>query len=492
LIEARRGGVVGVGGAQGEWGVGAGGQGVLGPAEQTDHEMHALEIEAWAQREFGGCDLGDARRTRRLVKVASDAAAAPDASLPAQAEGWTDVKAAYRLFDAEGVTFDRVATPHWERTKSQTTGTWLVLGDTTEIDFGRFREAEGLGPVGKGGAEGRGFLLHSGLMVDPDGGVVGLAGQVIRYRRPAPEGERSYDTLKRDRESLVWGELVERIGPPAEGVRFIHVYDRGADNFEVFCRLKNARCDWVIRAARLNRVLTDGRALGDVLDASVQAGNYELDVPSRRGQKRRTAKLVVRFESVELRTPHHRSPWLKRQGVESMELTAVRVEETKAPKGATALSWTLLTSLKVDNFDDAWRVIGHYEKRWGVEEFHKALKTGCRVEARQLQTAERLEPLTALLCVTAVRLLGLRTLARSEPNRPAKSVVPRAWIAALRSLRPQRKIETVDDFFRQLAGLGGHLGRKSDGPPGWLTLYRGLEKLQLAVRAVVANRIRCG
>lgn len=110
-----------------------------------------------------------------------------------------------------------------------------------------------------------------------------------------------------------------------------------------------------------------------------------------------------------------------------------------------------------------------------MEEFHKALKTGCRVEARQLQTAQRLEPLSALLSVTAVRLLRLRTLARSEPERPAKSVVPRAWIATLRSLRPLRKIETVNDFFRQLAGLGGHLGRNSDGPPGWLILYRSLE-----------------
>ena len=402
----------------------------------------------------------------------------------------TDLKASFRLFDAKVVTFARVASPHWERTKSRTEGTWLVLGDTTEIDFGHFREAEGLGPVGKG--VGRGFLLHSGLMVDPEGGVLGLAGQVVRYRKPAPQGERSYQTLRRDRESLVWGELVEQIGPPAEGVRFIHVYDRGADNFEVFCRLQNARCDWVIRAARLNRVLTEGRSLGEVLEGSAQVGGYQLEVPARKGQRRRTAKLVVRFEPVELRAPHHRSPWLREQGVQSMKLTAVRVEEPKAPRGVTPLSWTLLTSLEVKSFDDAWRVIGHYEKRWGVEEFHKALKTGCRVESRQLQTSQRLEPLTALLCVTAVRLLRLRTLARRQPQRPAKSVVPRAWLATLQSLRPRRKIETIDDFFRQRAGLGGHLGRKSDGPPGWLTLYRGLEKLQLAVRAAVACRIKYG
>ncbi len=213
-----------------------------------------LETQEWAKQQFGTCKLGDVRRTRRLVQFAAQAAAAPDSSTPGQTEKWCDLKAAYRLIDNEHVTFDAIAEPHWQQTRRPPTGTYLISCDTTEVDFGATNQATGLGPLG--GGFGRGFLLHSGLMIDPaTEAVIGMAGQKIRYRKPAPKNESRIRRLARDRESRVWGELIDQIGPPPEGVRFVDLCDRGGDNFEVYCKLLLNRHDWVVRARDLHRIV---------------------------------------------------------------------------------------------------------------------------------------------------------------------------------------------------------------------------------------------
>ena len=147
-----------------------------------------LDTEKWAQQQFGSCDLGDVRRTRRLVKFASQVAGDPDASTPGQTERWSDLKAAYRLIDNDNVTFDAIAERHWEHTRQRESGIWLISCDTTQLNFGVTNQATGLGPVGDG--LGRGFLLHSGLMIHPETEeVVGLAGQKIRYRDSIQKNE---------------------------------------------------------------------------------------------------------------------------------------------------------------------------------------------------------------------------------------------------------------------------------------------------------------
>jgi hypothetical protein len=452
-----------------------------------------LDTQQWAQQQFGACDLGDTRRTCRLVKFASQVAADPDASTPGQTEQWSDLKAAYRLIDNEHVTFDAIAGPHWQTTRQQATGTYLISCDTTEIDFGWDNEATGLGPLGRG--SGRGFLLHSGLMIHAETEeVIGLAGQKIRHRKPAPKKESCTRRLARDRESLVWGELIDQIGPPAEGVCFIDLCDRGADNFEVFCKLLLNHHDWIVRAARLNRFVTyqgQEMPLADCLIKLPLAGTYKLSYRSGE-QGWRTAQIEVRFGTVMMPAPRQKSPWLRALGITTMGMNVVEVREVKAPKGVEALHWVLLTSLPVTTFDAAWTVIEYYEKRPIVEEFHKALKTGCRVEERQYETSERLETITALLSVTAVRLLQLRNASRATPERPASEVVPPHWVKMLSCLRGGREIKTVHEFYRQLAGLGGHMLRKGDGKPGWITLWRGFEKLHMALRSVRQYRKKCG
>jgi hypothetical protein len=463
--------------------------------------MHA-HLE-WAQMNFGNCQLGDKRRTRRLIQVASDVAGNPSASFPDQMNTWGDLKAAYNLLDCEDVTFTAIAQPHWELTKQRPAGRYLVIGDTTELDFGIHRDLPDLGPTGNG--SGWGFLLHNALMVDAASQeIIGLAGQTIHYRpqkkkKPAKKKEHSAARLKRKRESDVWGIVIDQVGRPPEAVEWIHVLDRGGDNFEVYCHLLQQRSGWVVRAAKLNRNILAGPAeqplqLADYLPQLEVIGSYELKLRARPQQPARTAKLEVRVGSIKMPVPHHKSPWVRALDPEPIAMNVVYVVEVDPPTGVEPISWVLLTSLPVDTFAQAWTVIEYYEARWLVEEYHKALKTGCRVEDRQLKTKGRLEAMVGLLSVSAVRLLQLKSLARSSPDIPAQRVVPRVWLQILKAARKGlHRVHdlTVGQFYREVAKLGGFLGRKSDGEPGWITIWRGWEKLNNFVHGVtLASKLK--
>lgn len=457
-----------------------------------------LDTKQWAQQQFADCQLGDKRRTRRLVKVAEQVANNPAGSLPEQMQAWDDTKAAYRLFDQEGVTFEAITSPHWQQTRQQTCGDFLILDDTTELNFGKDRQATGLEPTGKG--SGRGFLLHNGLMVEARSkAVVGLAGQEIHYRKATSKKQHSAQKLKRQRESEVWGRLIDRIGPAPDGVQLTHVGDRAADNFEVFCHLQANRCEWVIRMRSLHRkVLVDNgeQSISSCLKQLPLTGEYLLQVRSRDRQPARAARLEVRVGAIRMPVPRQRSPYLRQLSPQPINMQLVWVREIDGPRGATPINWVLCTSLAVTSFADAWRIIEYYEARWLVEEYHKALKSGCRVTARSLRTAARLEALTGLLSVVAVRLLQLKSLARAEPQRPADEVIPPLWLAMLRVARRQRcpaKL-TLGEFYRELAKLGGFLGRRHDGEPGWITIWRGWEKLNTLIHgAELAKQLKtCG
>ena len=458
-----------------------------------------LDPQQWAEEQFGDCQLGDARRTKRAVMLAAQVAAHPSGTTPQQTNGWGDCKAAYRLFDADGVTFEALAECHWRQTLASASGHCLAIGDTTELEFGIHRKVEGLGPTGDGG--GRGFFQHSSLLIRADNEeVLGMAAQKLFHRQPRPKGESRYDRLLRKRESRIWGEVIDMVGPPAEGVRITHIFDRGADNFEVFCKLLLQQADWVIRASQLTRIIHtptgEAMPLRDYLDTLPLAGTYDLRVRAQKKRTARTAHLAVRFGRVILKMPQHRSPWLKKCGIAAIVMWVVEVREVKPPKGVEPLRWVLYTSHAAETFSAAWRVIEYYEKRPLIEEYHKALKTGCRMEERQYKTSARLEAVVGMLSVVAVRLLQLRSTARSEPDRPAREVVPLQWIRVLQQLRRRKhgtnqREWTVRDFYRELAGLGGFLGRKGDGEPGWITLWRGFEKLAPLIDYAYNSR-KCG
>lgn len=460
----------------------------------------SIDAGEWAVQQFGDCQLGDKRRTKRLIEMAKQVAKNPSASFPKQMQDWGDLKAAYRLFDREEVTLDAIAQPHWQQTRAVAPGRYLVLGDTTEIDFGYQRDINGLVPIGNG--SGRGFLLHNALMVDAESeSLIGVAGQTTFYRKKAPKKETKSQRFKRERESQVWGTVIDQIGMPDEGIELVHVFDRGADDFSVFCRLLENRGHWVVRASSMQRhILTpDGekKRVQEYLSELSLVGTYELELRSRPQKPARTAELEVCVGPMHMPAPKHKTPEIRALDPEPIPMSVVWVREVNAPRGVKPIEWVLFASLPANRFDEAWLIIQYYESRWLIEEYHKALKTGCSVQGRLLRDAGRLEAMVGLMSVVAVRLLQLKSVAYNDPDRPARQVVPKLWLQMLKAAR--KKLTRVHDltvyqFYRELAKLGGFLGRKSDGEPGWITIWHGWEQLNTMVDAaeLAINLKKCG
>ena len=462
-----------------------------------------LDVDQWAEQQFGNCRLGDSRRTKGLVTMAAQFAQRPDGSTPDQTENWADLKATYRFFDNNNVSHQAILKPHFAWTcdlMATQGGTVLLVSDTTEVDFGHKREATGLSPTGNG--SGRGFFLHTSLAVDRGTGqALGLVAQELFHRKKAPAKETPTQRLTRARESEVWGRVVDSVGSAPEGTVYRHVFDRGADNYEVFCHLVHQECEWVVRAAQTHRVVEtrDGRRLqlSELLAEQEVRGTRTVQVKAQPNQSARSAKMEMRYVRIVMPRPRNVSPWVKENGASQIAMSAVQLLEPDPPKGCQALNWILLNSDPVKSPSQARRVIEDYEKRPVVEELHKAAKTGCRMEDRQYRTSARLERVTAVQCVIAVRLLQLRAHARLTPERPAIEIVPEQWVRVINGVRHGGKRQdsagmTVRDFYRALAQLGGFVGRKSDGEPGWITLWRGFEKLQLILRGVNYYDPTCG
>jgi hypothetical protein len=468
-----------------------------------------LEPSAWATQNFGGCVLGDKRRTERLIHLAMQAAARPDGSTPEQTETWADCRAAYRLFNEEDVTFGAIIAPHCALTRQSCLpgSVKLIIDDTTEVDYGSQRHVKGLGHTGNG--SGRGFFLHSAMMLDAaDGRIEGLAGQRLFYRKTKAKKSKMATRRSATRESVVWSELVEEIGPPPPGVKWLHVCDRGADDIEIFVRVHQQRCGWVIRAAKLNRyvISPDGRRLS--LDALMNelpvSGLKNVHVPATPKSDARTAVVELRFCSIAIPRPKVLTPWLRTyyanqaSPIPPLPMYAVELREVTPPKGVKPLRWVLYTSEPTTTAEAAFTVVDYYERRPAVEDYHKGLKTGCHVEQRYYHTAAALERVTGLLSVVAIRLLQMRTAARETPNRPAREVAPVRWVRLVQQLRNSKNKRPIDsemtvyNFMRAIAGLGGHLGRKGDGEPGWITLWKGFNKLMQIDRGAELERKKCG
>lgn len=460
----------------------------------------ALPAFDWATREFADARLGDRRRTDRLVSFAAQIAENPTGSIPQQTGSWADAKAAYDFLDNPHVCFSAIASPHWQHTRDCPPGRYLILEDTTEIAWRLGRQIDGAAPLGNG--SGQGFLLHSGLMVGAAReDIHGLAAQAIHYRQPAPANETDAQRVKRQRESAIWLQVIQDIGVPPPQVEWVHVLDRGGDNFEVFAQVRACRTECVVRASVLHRKVegvsqtaveptTGGPVetveLREYLRELPLAGSYTLDLRARPKEPARKAKVEVRFGQVRMAPPRICSVAVKHAAPVVLSVVWVKEVNSRAKK---PVEWVLYSSLAVRTLAEAQQVIGYYEQRWIIEEWHKALKSGCAVEARQLKEASRIERLVGILSVVAVRLLQLRGLARSEPQRAAREVVPALYLRVLQcSKGMQGQDWTVRRFFHEVARLGGWLGRKGDGEPGWITIWKGWAQLAWLVRGYELGR----
>ena len=442
-----------------------------------------LAPEAWAELQFGQVEWGDLRRTRRAVRVAEQIARHPAASIPEQAGHWSETKASYRLFNEEDVTFEALSSQHWASTRREAGEheQVLLVQDTSSLNFTAHHAAEGLGPIGNN--QGRGFMVHSTLAVNPGGSgeVLGLAYQMLFCRRPTPEKETRSERKRRDRESEIWRTSVREVGRPPSGTQWIYVCDRYADDFETYETCRETGADFVIRVAQDRRAALGHEAseASDRLLALARslppAGGKTLWVRPRPTRQAREAKLLVASAPVTVFPP-----WLAKGQSEPLHGWVVRVWEMDPPKGEEPIEWVLLTTVPVADLEMALTIAYWYSLRWLIEEYYKCLKTGCSAEKRQLAEAERLRACIGVLAVVAVRLLQLKQQARVNPNRPAVGCAPQGHVQVLAVYLKRSVVGwTVREFWRDVARLGGFLARKSDGDPGWQTVWRGWQKRDL-------------
>lgn len=457
-------------------------------------------VGQWSACMMAGVELGDKRRVKRAIQVLERIAMSPSASIPTQMDNPGDAKAAYRLFAAPEVTFDAISAEHWRLTRVAAGQAPIVLliQDTTKLNFGFNSRTKGLGPIGCEPC-GKGLHLHTTLAVLPGEQVLGVAHQNLWRRRPAPKGETRSARRDRPKESDCWQESIVGVGKPPLGSRWIHVGDREADIYGVFEECRATECDCVVRVngSAANRRSVAGHAenwpdgsvkeLKEVTRRMPDMGSYQLDLRGRNGLKARSITLVVNGGPLTILSPRtglisersHQQLW----AVRACEL---RADDQRKPGG---IEWTILTTVPVTDEKSALRVIEWYSQRWLIEEYHKSLKSGCSVEKRQLQEAQRLEPMIGLLCMTAARLLALKLEARRTPDRPAMETVSPEHVrmmARKRGLDP--KTMTCRDFWRHTARMGGFMGRKGDGDPGWQTLWRGWQTLDAMVAGALLER----
>lgn len=458
--------------------------------------MNALawEAEAWAANLAHHADLPDERLNQRLADILALFARKSHDSIPQACNTLAATKATYRFFANHRVTVkhldEAVAAATVEQCRGQ--ATVLAIHDTTSLNYSTLSGTGGLGPIGSSGTA-QGLHLHSTLALRPEGVALGLLHQECWSRSAQQRRGRDYQLLPIEvKESRKWLRGVSgsagamAVLPAKQRPRVIHVMDRESDIHEVLEAIADSTDGCVIRSAKSRRIAQPmGYAYAhDEIAQTPLLGLHTVAVPARPGQPKRTARVQLRAVAVTIQPPRIFAAQAKRR---PFMIHLVEAREVATPATATPLHWLLWTTETASTFDQAVAVLRLYQQRWKIEDFHLLLKSGCRVEELELETADRLAKAVVIYSAVAAHLLALRDLARFEPDRPCTAILSDdAWKALWlhihqKRLTAQVPVPTVRQAVLWIGRLGGHLNRKRDGMPGVRTLWRGYRDLSLLV-----------
>ena len=460
----------------------------------------------WAEEEFLGVSLPDKRLAARLLMLARDFFARPTAQLPQACGSRAKTKAAYRFFDHEKVTMDVLLSAHTKKTEERMAEHPVVLcvQDTSELDYTAHPDTRDLGPIGNHRKGSLGLLMHDTMAFDPSGTPLGLVDVQCWVRPPDPpkveKGEQTREEKEADRKEKEKKEREKKTAPIAEkesykwlkgfsrvaevqkrlpGTTLVSMGDREADIYDLFeLAQRDPNGPKLLIRALQPRKKTDGTALWKTLLEQSPDGEIRLEVPRRHSRAARETTLEIRFAKVDLAPPTPRKKELS-----PVTLWAVAATEKNAPAGAEPLSWLLFTSMTVETLAQALEKVVWYTRRWGIEVFHRTLKSGCKIEDRQLGNDHRIEACLAIDLVVAWRLFHLAKLGRETPDVPCTVFFEEHEWKALVTFQtrvpvaPDASPPTLREATRMVAGLGGFLGRKGDGEPGTETLWRGIQRL---------------
>jgi hypothetical protein len=452
---------------------------------------------------FQVAELGDPRRTHRLVYTVASLARDPTASVPAACVDDAATQGTYRLVNNRRVTFDALIETQAVRTceLAEAAGDVLVLHDTTDCGFSHL-DPEELGYLNTGKA---GFRLHASLVVEANVwrrplGVI--AAETVHRAQPSRRGSRkasgSDSAARTDKEFARWHRGLSESGRRLRKCRsVIHVGDRESDSFDLMhaARAADQRFVFRVRVDRRARAATSEASTWSTVRELAQGakGVLERDVelarrvgstaPRSRAvhppRKQRIAKL--RFSATQVEIP--RPAYLREPVPPVLRLNLVHVIELNPPAGEPPVEWLLYTTEAIDTADDVARIVDIYRTRWVSEEFHAALKGGCAFEEREFESRHALLNILAMSLPIACEVLAIRSYCRTNEKSPATTIFTRVQLQVLRTLghRPLGPDPTIGEALFALAGMGGHL--KRNGPPGWKVLSRGMTTLQISVRA---------
>jgi len=439
----------------------------------------------WVIQEFAQAVLPDRRHRRRLQRIATAFAQKPTAPIPQACSSLAEAKATYRFVENDAIMPAVIRQSHHQATVQRVRAHPIILAvqDTTVLNYTTHPCTQGLGPI----CHTRrtiGLLLHSTLAITPTGQPLGFLHNAVRARdRHARVSSREGRKLIH-KESYKWVESLaacQAIAPLCPNTLLVNITDREGDLYELFVQALRVpagkRVELLVRA-RHDRKLAEGSAtLWQQVAHQPVAATLQVRVGRHGDQPSRLASLSIRFCAVQLKAP-------KRKAEQpSLRLWAIQAQEVHPPKGTTPILWQLLTTLPVTCTAEAIERVRWYAQRWQIEVIHKVLKSGCKVEQRQMETAQRLERALSIDLVVAWRILALCKAARELPEDPISDWLPAAQWQTLWSYVHQRTTipkssPTVRQAVRWIAQLGGFLGRKSDGEPGTTTLWRGLQQLE--------------
>jgi hypothetical protein len=419
------------------------------------------------------------------VTIARDFYARPQAAIPQACRTRANTKATYRFFDHPGTDMETLLSRHHAATINRCKAEAVVLAvqDTTSLNYSTHPATADLGLIGYRKNGGIGLLVHDTMAFNPEGTPLGLLDVQSWARDPDEFGKKHkrHALPIEEKESYKWLKSYEKVARAQRECKdtvFVSVGDREADIFELFAMTTKTEASpkLLVRAVQ-DRALADGQGhLWEHLTGLEPTGLQELHIPRQKNRPARLAILEVRFARVHLNAP------ARNKNLLPLSIWAVLAKEIGAPAEVEPLEWMLLTTCSVESFDQATEKLAWYAKRWGIEIFHRTLKSGCKIEERQLGAADRIEACLAIDMVVAWRIYHLTKLGRETPDVPCTVFFEDAeWKALVayitKSPIPPAEPPPLQHAIKMVASLGGFLGRKCDGDPGTKSLWLGLQRL---------------
>jgi len=451
-------------------------------------EIAPLEApQNWAEEEFSTAHLYDPRLKRRLYRIAQDFYDNSEKNIPEACGDKSQTIAAYRFFQNQEVTMDVILDAHTEATIRRIKEHSVVLApqDTTTLDYSTHPMTEGLGPTNGVEHQSLGLILHDTLAFTEDGVPLGVLDGQCWARDPEDKGKRvrRKELSLEQKESSKWLHSFKKVAQIQEqcpDTTLISIGDREADIYDLFreaAQMPDAPKLLVRSEKSRNRNVEEKRLWEHMAELPV-AGSLKIHIPRRGSKKAREPELELRFDRVTLNPP-------KNTEQPPVQLWAVYITEKNIEEGITPIEWMLLTTAPVENFADAQKRVEWYAARWGIEVYHRTLKSGCRIKTRQLQNAQHLEACLGVDMVVAWRIYHLTMLGRETPDLPCTVFFQDFEWKALciyvsKNPTPPEEPPSLIDAIYMIARIGGFMGRKGHDFPGTQTMWRGLQSLERA------------